>query len=460
MDESFAVASRLDVLLMYAAGLRGRINHVAIAELAASLFAVPHDTVYVGVFAVAAGWTVRWAGQNGVTPWRHWEIPTFLAEGRAHQSLDDAAAVLGDLLRDACRERLSPAGVTATHLSGGWDSSAVFATSASLLEAEGSAGRSLAPITARYPVGDSGDETNFVQSILDRHHAVGTWLPGPDIPFDVNGLGHAPRVDPFVHPFAGFNDALAAAAAASAAHVVFTGWGALREAHHQFRRFGGRDWRGFVALGVLPLFPEGLRRTLARSLGVPPTRYLAREIPQWVRADFTRRHGLATRQNAHLDDARGRAVSDWESRTLVSHGYFPRVYAEVASLNRSRGVEVRAPLFDERVVRFAAARPRRDRTNNGETKILLRQAMRDLLPPEVLAPRESRTGTLDTYLEQSFQRHAALLDELLPPTALSDLGIVDPAAFGRFAATARSDPAQFGVQLTYALQVERWLRGC
>src|SRR5690606_17634024 len=96
-----------------------------------------------------------------------------------------------------------------------------------------------------------------------------------------------------------------------------------------------------------------------------------------------------------------------------------------------------------------------------ETKLLLRSAMRGLLPDDVLAPRPYRTGITGGY---SHRGMVELFPELLErtlrkPLILEELGIVDTDALRRaYVEYPRRGDSATRVNLYYTLQTELWLR--
>jgi asparagine synthase (glutamine-hydrolysing) len=137
------------------------------------------------------------------------------------------------------------------------------------------------------------------------------------------------------------------------------------------------------------------------------------------------------------------------------------VLAAVAEHALEEGVELRSPLFDNRVVAFAAARPREDRARGAETKRLLRAAMRGALPDALLAPRARRTGMPGAYLARSLRAtHASEIERLLAaPLALAEAGVLDGAAFrGAWARYQRGDNSVPALHLLLTLHAELWMR--
>jgi hypothetical protein len=117
------------------------------------------------------------------------------------------------------------------------------------------------------------------------------------------------------------------------------------------------------------------------------------------------------------------------------------------------------PLFDRRVIEFAASRPRWERCSGAETKHLLRHAMRGLLPDHVLASRPTRTGTTRTYFAAAMRANwDALLSAMLESSVLAELGILNPALMRRASAQYARGERDIAIDLFLTLQVELWLR--
>ena len=113
----------------------GELNRAVVAEAAAGLLGAQLETVFSGVYAVPAG-SICTAGEAGdVRRVGSWTVP--VARELDCRPIGEAAAELRVLLQHAVGERLIATGDTAVWLSGGRDSTAVFAAGRSLLEARG-----------------------------------------------------------------------------------------------------------------------------------------------------------------------------------------------------------------------------------------------------------------------------------------------------------------------------------
>jgi asparagine synthase (glutamine-hydrolysing) len=460
------------------------LNLAAIAATASGMFAAGHETAYTAVQTVPGGWTLVRRAEQRAELFRHWIPPVANDRGRSGPSFIDGALQLRELLERATLERMPAQGRAAVWLSGGWDSSAVFGVAKQVLQDRGDR-RLVLPVSMSYPAGDPGREDELIQSIADRWGAEVHWVRIGDVPFFERPAQRAARRDePFAHAFEMWHRALARGTRAVGARVAFDGMGGdqlfqvsevyfadlLRTGHwielaRDWRARGGgfgvRDAREFVRTVLDPLVSERARRaiTVVRR-GRRPTGYLERRPPSWIRREFAKEHQLEERERAFAPQ-RGRvSCAAFETEWYLSHAYFPRVFGAVAGFALEEGVISRSPLYDRRVIEFAATRPRWERATGRETKLLLRRAVRGLVPDGVLAPRAARTGVTSGYFDDSMRKHfPGLSNGLMQDSALRDVGIIDAEEFQRWSDYyVRNGGQQLGVTLLFTLQTELWLR--
>ena len=453
------------------------LNPVVLAETAAGLWAGSDETAWRAIRTLPAGATL--VAEEGRPPrvFRHWEPP---AMGSARgPRFEEAAAELCERIVLAAAERLPPGQDAAVWMSGGWDSTAVFAA-AEVARRRGGDPAPLHVVSVTHPPGDPGREDETILRVADRWRRPVHWIDIAGVPlFDDARARAAARDEPFAHVFETWNRALAARAADLGARVAFDGnggdqlfhtsnvfladllrtgrWGELRR---EWRAKGGSDPRDFFAHAVQPLLPPAVVEALGRLRGRPLRPTFERPLPPWIDPGFARRHGLRHRERAHDPRPRGGGAAAREGYWYLTAPYFPRAYGLAAAFALDEGVEVRSPLLDRRVVELAAARPREERNAGRETKRLLRAAMRGLLPDDVLAPRDVKTGTLAGYFAGAMRRDfPALAAEAFRAPRLADLGIVDADALRAGChAYARTGDGSLGFALVQTLQVELWLR--
>ncbi|MEZ4417132.1 MAG: asparagine synthase-related protein [Gemmatimonadota bacterium] len=440
------------------------------------------ETVYRGIRAVPAAHTLVWTSAQGVRLASHWSPPRWGAAPEL--PFEEAAQHLRALIADAVAERLSPTGATSCPLSGGWDSTAVFVIGEALLS-ERSSEQRLAPLSLTYPEGDPGREDETIRQTLQRWDAQTRWLDVEEIRlFDDLEERVAMQDLPFTHLYEHWNRALARGARAEDSRVQFSGYGGdqlfqvsnvyvaelvrrgrLGRAWKEWTLKGENSRKEFVRMGLVPLLPEPWFRLLTRLRGGRPLhRYLDRWIPTWFDPGLVEGLRLREREAERLPSAYPGTPAEQEWRWFVQDPYFPMVGGLVADFALEEGVEARAPLYDRRIVEFAASRPWTDLSLGRETKRLLRAACRGLAPDAVLAPRPYRTGVTSAYAERQIRlAFPGLLRRLLErPLALEGLGIIRAEPFRQACAPLLEERGIPNIQdvmaIYYTLQTELWLR--
>lgn len=452
-------------------------NEAFLAETAASLWLPADDTAYRGLSALPAGCSLSWSRAQRWSPIvsRHWNPPAI--DSRSAPSAREAAAELRHRLRRAVRERLGTH-TTSVWMSGGRDSTAVFAAGRDVLASRRN-GQRLYPISMSFPSGHGGREDEFIESVAQRWNSPIHWLDGAQIPLFADPVQRAARRDePYDPLFAMTTRVLARGSRAAGARIAFDGW-------------GGDQLFELSPVYLADLFRSGRWISLARAwraLGVSDTRYLARTIapavPRWLRGAATLlRHGrplpeqhqrwmppwinarllpaLKQRQLEHLPPRRRGSFANHELHVSLTAATASRVRGWVNGLALDEGVEIRSPLFDARIIALAVTRPAAERRAGRDTKLLLRKAMEGLIPGEVLAPRRRRTGVVGECFKSGMRAdYARLLHAVIDSSVLADLGIIDPVTLRRAAADCLSHAWNDDVAsaLFCTLQTELWLR--
>jgi asparagine synthetase B (glutamine-hydrolysing) len=380
----------------------------------------------------------------------------------------------------AIGERLPRSEPAVLSLSGGWDSSAVFGASQEVIRLRGRG--ELRAVSVSYPEGDTGREDNFILQTTARWNATPSWLQIEDIPLFRGTRDEAARRDePFAHPFEQVNRALAAAGRALGARVMFDGYGGdqLFIASPGFLADLVREgrWRDFLRYRrqiisrfdlptqlryiLLPILPAWMLDFITELQGGRPLRGHFQRLPApWLRRDFSERYGLMGRQHRIFPPGQPH-VPNAELRYYLTAPIGTTSVRCVSRYSFEAGMEQRSPLFDQRVIAFAAARPWEERNLRGESKRTLRRAVSGLIPDSVLAPRRHKTGTAGQYFGRIMQRdfpalaRLAFAQPILPELGIVDVSILrqatDDLEAGRFDAETVS-------QLFFTLQTELWLQ--
>ncbi len=478
IDGTLVVASSVAGVLAHPRCPR-TVNLPNVGAVAAGLFADAEQTAWEAVRSVPAGHTLTWSAKEGVRVTRHWTVPE-IETGRG-PAFEEAAVELRRLLQAAAAERTVPNRETGVWLSGGYDSTAIYACTLQAIRESG-ADNGVRPVSVQYPKGDAGYEDDYIQAVTDQWGQPTRFLPIESIPFFDRPVERAlTRTEPFAHPYEMFNRALARTSRSEGARVALVGKGGdelfsttsyyiadlLRRgrlvafAREWMRRPGKSVW-SFVHYAVAPSLPLRVRKAAAVVRGGRPLHhYLDRVVPAWIRPDFLRKHRIVEHEEAHTPRVPRGGVSANEAHWALSYAFNARVFQEVADIALSEGVEIRTPIFDARVIAFALSRPREERAAGTQTKYLLRRAMRGLLPDGVLAARRTRTGVTTTYMANAMTDALdAQLTAVLAAPVLDAAGVIDGAAFREAWASGTARAGGLGgLSLFLTLQAELWSRG-
>src|SRR5438309_10819783 len=129
-------------------------------------------------------------------------------------------------------------------------------------------------------------------------------------------------------------------------------------------------------------------------------------------------------------------------------------------MSMASSVEVRVPFLDRELAEFVAWNVPPALKLKGHvrptTKYIFRQAMRDILPREVLQqPKAGFAAPVDYWLAHDLKE---MVDELLSPGQLRHRGLFQPAAVQRFIDEHRSGRQDWSMQLWQFLTLELWMR--
>lgn len=432
-------------------------------------------TAYRAVSAVPGGATFSFDG-NRMTQLHRWTPPP-IGSGWESEPSAEGAEELRALLVDATRERLATDGPTSVWMSGGWDSTAVFASGMAALATTDSRIRRLHPISISFPSDDVGYEDDYIRAIGERWSLPIEWLYIDQIPL-IADIERRTRIrdDPMVQAFESMVRALAKRSVDLGSRVVLDGFGG----DHLFLVSGGtimadnlfygrwsqvwEEWkaragarRQFVRDSVLPHLSASARRWIGSVRGRSLSGYWDRFLPDWINSTPE----IAAELEPEFERLPGEGAAEFEFRYMISNSLVPRAVAWNHAIGLDEGVQIRGPIFDQRVISFATRRPLTDRGSGGDSKRILRRAMAGLLPDSVLAPRPRKTGTTVGYLRRQLKPklHAEVTRLFeVRESNLERLGIVDRqailAAARQYEERGDQTIAPF---LHLTVETERWL---
>jgi asparagine synthase (glutamine-hydrolysing) len=481
LDQTLLVASSVGALRAHPF-CPSEWNLQALADTSSMLLAASHETALVAIRSLPAGHLLRYdLRAHRLDVERFWFPPRFRTGGRPEMEFEEAAVHLRGLLQSAVAERMPRGERVAISLSGGWDSPILYGVAHAVAQKRGQPRDSVRPASISFPPGDSGREDEMIARIASHYGQAPKWLRIEEMPLLYPEMlaEAAERDEPFAHPYSPTNRGLASAAASAGARVEFNGYGGDTLFHGELSYLGDllargrigefvREWRseGLQGAGMLyrsALLPRAgprARRLVRRLTGSSaPPMHLHRPAAPWIRQPYRSRS--AERERLHAPSREWlEPVESFEHRWMLEHPLYPRLIGAIAGISLARGVEERMPLIDRRVLEFATTRPRPERRSGSTTKRLLRAAAADLLPPEVLAPRTGRTGTMSDYWSRSMARDLPrLFRGFLRDPLLAQLGVVDPEILRRAVDTLRPDRTRvFDAALYTTFQTELWLR--
>ncbi len=131
-------------------------------------------------------------------------------------------------------------------------------------------------------------------------------------------------------------------------------------------------------------------------------------------------------------------------------------------MSMASSVEVRVPFLDRELAEFAAwnVPPSLKLKLKGffrpVTKYILRKAMRDVLPAEVLRqPKASFAAPIDYWLAHELRE---MVEDLLSESRLRERGLFSPPAVRRFVSEHRSEAQDWSMQIWQLLTLELWMQ--
>ncbi len=462
----FAFSSELDSLAR--SGLvEGRINPAALDAYLTYLY-VPHpDTIYEGVHALGPGEALIW--QRGrlrrEVYWRPQIRPT------ASWRIETATEAYADLLQDAVRrQRVSDVPLGA-FLSGGVDSTSIVAALA-----ESGAGR-----VKTFTIGfddPAADERKYARMAAET---FGTDHMEAVLNADAVAMS-GELIRYFGEPFADSSaiptwlvsklarEHVTVALSGDGGDELFAGYSWL----HMTRRVSRyaqwpRTLRGIVdaALVLAPRSPkwDKVRRFSADAALAPVERFRRRQTC-FTAAERAALYTPAMRAavgaaamdrfGAHWQEA-GEASDDDRMLHQDLRMYLPDdVLTKVDRMSMAVSLEVRVPLLDHRIVEFAATVPFEMKYNRGESKRLMKRALKDKVPAALL---EQRKRGFAVPVHRWFREGAgAAFEELVLGADAQSAAYLDQGEMRRTYEAHRAGRRDAGHHLWALTMFEQWLR--
>jgi asparagine synthase (glutamine-hydrolysing) len=451
-------------------------NDRAIPELLSTRYLSGSETLFKGINRLQPGHVLTF--EEGATTTRQWwDVPTGKARPEIER-LSDAEAVsqFRTRLDDAVRTRLMADVPLGMFLSGGLDSSAIAALMAGMID------RPLETFSVAFKQ-RAFSELEYARQVATAIHAN----PHEIVIDESDFFGALPRLvwhedEPIAHP-SSVPLYFVSKLAGERVKVVLTGEGSdeLLAGYGKYPRAlanwrGGAFWslapepvRDFVCNTLVPRLPGRVGRYAKRSfLAMPRT-------PEAMFFDNFAAIGL--RRQASLLDARFAGLTTPETYR-ASRAYFDLPNGHSTALDRllytdlktylvellmkqdqmsmAASIESRVPFLDHHLVELAAALPPRMKLRGLTTKWILREAVKSLLPAEILTRK--KMGFPVPFALWLRGNGAGLARDVLLDSRARQRGITDPAAVSALIDAHASGATDAGDALWSLLNLELWYR--
>ncbi len=406
-DGTLIFGSEIKVIL--ASGeCRAQLRRASLPDYLANHAPSGDETMFEGIRRLPAGHTLTWR-DGEVTIRRYWDLE--FAEG----SLDERSdASLVDEYRerftDAVRMRLMADVPLGVFLSGGIDSAAISAVMSKLVSD---------PIKT-FSVAFAEREANelqYARMVAERyktdHHEI---LVSPN-----DFFGALPRLvwhedEPIAHPS---SIALNFVSRLASQHVkvVLTGEGS-DETLAGYNRYRVTVFNASLGRRYERLAPSGVRSAVRSGIGTMSAGsslgrklrrtflYLPNDLNTIYFDNFAVFDRKAQREMLHPDvraelseidpyAAHHAALAQTSAHSLLNRllyadtkTYLHELLMKQDQMSMAASIESRVPFLDHKLVEFASALPERMKLRGVTTKYILREAMKDLLPAEILSRKK------------------------------------------------------------------------
>lgn len=412
------------------------INRGKVAEYAADEFFAPEETIWQGIFSLVPAHTLQIAAQ-GQRLARYWSLPTTVR--RPFKRFEEYSEEYAHVLKESVRRSSRSHRPVACDVSGGLDSSAIFAIAHDMMKAgEFTAPRLTAHTFATEP-GSPADEADFVKAMADFTGQDITSVPLflPEFDWFVSTALRQREMLPW--PNTAMMVGIQHEAARSGCRAILNGVGGdqwldgtryyYRELalacawsifQLQFREdreaFGLREALHHVRVGgLMASLPIGLRDVMKRIFMLKAGQ---NKMPEWLSGQAAELL-LEKRRQFESRFPKNYAAS-YKLRKLEN----PKLQIALGQLARqaaAAGIETRSPMLSRSFIEFSATTPEHTRLSGAEGKKIHRAAMKDLLPAEIL----DRFSKAD--FSTVFTRHfGTVLNDL--PAADGANGLLGPQA--------------------------------
>lgn len=451
--------------------VRPELNAAVLPEYLANRYVADGSTFYRDIQKLLPGHTLTWTREKGFSGRRYWRPP--VASGESGASLEECAADVRGWLEDAVHSHLVSDVPLGLFLSGGIDSSALAALMSKMVDepiqtfAVGFEERAASELEYARLVADSigARHREVVVSPMEFFESLPRLIWHEDEPIAFSSS--VPLY--FVSRLA--QEHVKVVMSGEGADELFLGYNRYRVTAWNERL--GRMYRatvpGAVRGGVRSLMgrlPHSMRRYPERTfLALAPE---ARELFYENFAVFPvalQRKLLSEPQKLDIRDPYAEALRYYEeiqagSLERMGHAdlqtYLVELLMKQDQMSMAASIESRVPFLDHGLVERVAAIPGRHKVRGWQTKAVLREALRGIVPREILTrPKMGFPVPVSDWFRGRFW---SLIEEfVLGPRAIRR-GHFAPEFLKRLAEEHRRGAANHGERLWLLVNLEIWQR--
>src|SRR4051812_10622284 len=456
--------------------IRAEANERGIPELLSTRYLSGPETLFKGIHRLLPGHTLVF--ENGVATTRQWwDVPVGVTRPEiARLSEADAVAEFRAKLEDAVRTRLMADVPLGMFLSGGLDSSAIAALMAGMID------RPLQTFSVAFKqraFSEIGYARQVATAIKANPHEI--------VIDDADFFGALPRLvwhedEPIAHP-SSVPLYFVSRLAAEHVKVVLTGEGSdeLLAGYGKYPRAlanwrAGAFWRltpepirDFVAGTVVPRLPGRVGRYAMRSFLAMPRTPEAMFFDNFASIGLTEQAALLSPRLARMATpaayAPSRAYFDAPNGTSTTldrllyadlKTYLVELLMKQDQMSMAASIESRVPFLDHHLVEFAAGLPPRMKLRGFTTKWILREAVRGILPPEILTRKKMGFPVpFGIWMRGPWKDVAR---DVLLDVRSRQRGIIEPAAVERLISAHAAGATDGGDAIWSLLNLELWYR--
>jgi asparagine synthase (glutamine-hydrolysing) len=469
-DREILFASEIKAIL--AAGpIRPEFNEAILPEFLATGFVAGEETFFRGIRKLLPGRTLSWSLAEGLRERRYWRLP--IGTDGTERPLRERASELRNRLEATVRSHLMSDVPLGLFLSGGLDSSGLAALMAPMVKE---------PIRT-FSVGFSEPEANELAYARLAARAIGAEhrevIVSPEEYFKT-----LPRLIWHEDEPIAFTSSVplyfVSRLAQEHVKVVLTGEGA-DELFLGYNRYRVTAWNEVLGKPYWHSVPRSLREKVSRiiqRLPKPVRRYAGRSFlvlnpgprglfydnfsvfSEVLQRELILDKGILSARDPYAEELRCFEEHSGGLLERMSHAdlqtYLVELLMKQDQMSMAASIESRVPYLDHALVEHVTAIPGRFKLRAWQTKAVLREALRDLVPREILTRKKMGFPVpVGRWLRGPFW--SIVQEFVLGPRAL-ERGLFKPDELRRLAEEHRREVREHGDRLWLLINLEIWQR--